>query len=265
MALLQPAQAGDAAADSIAPIHALPPLVDDIASHILAYGVLLAAIATIVMALLELVKGLLRLRMMFHRWHLTRWVFRSANGRRIPWRRRLPAGAQKAPALTQLEALCSVQSSDVLAIYELPADQMVHHLRGAAGVAIDFPDKSPELFTFLTDLTPEEWKSISGATDDGGEWSPTAIRERAKVDHFVTRRLDAFQTHLEYWWARLNQYTAVGGGTLFIIAMLSLSGGAAWSGARVLQTVVLAAFGGMLAPFAKDVVSALINLRAKVD
>ena len=289
MVLLQSGSAGGTSADSIAPIHVLPPLVDDIGSQILAYAVLLAAIATIVMALLELIKGVLRVRMRFHYWHLRRWVRDRGGAPGKVWHHDLRSRDVDPPALIQLKKLCSAQGEDIVAILELPTDEMVRHLRGAAGVAIDFPDRFPDLSRFLMDLTPNvatEWNRLSsvprGESHDGhdrpldldgnddqvasnGEWSAAAIRARARIDHFVTRRLDAFQAHLEYWWARWNQYSAVGGGTLFIAGVLGLSGGAPWGGARVFQTLVLAAFGGMLAPFAKDVVSALINLRAKVD
>lgn len=291
MALLQQGQANGAAADSISPIHVLPPIVDGIGSKILGYAVLLAAIATIVMAMLELIKGVLRLRKRFHHWHLRRWV--EAGGGTSPrrWRYDLRQSGADPQALIELQELCAVDGQDMGAILELPTDEMVGHLRSAAGVAIDFPGEFPHLNAFLTTLTPgmaAEWDRLSTAINgeehtarasnvdtDGadstrhdrrddreGEWNPDAIRARAKIDHFVTRRLDAFETHLEYWWARWNQYAAVSGGTLLIALVLASSGGG-WSVGRVIQTGLLSVFGGMLAPFAKDVVSALINLRAR--
>src|SRR5579872_4717051 len=52
----------------------LPPLVDGFSANILAYAVLLASIATITIALLELVKAVFKLRLVYQKRMVKRWI-----------------------------------------------------------------------------------------------------------------------------------------------------------------------------------------------
>jgi hypothetical protein len=80
---------------------------------------------------------------------------------------------------------------------------------------------------------------------------------KTRIDHFIARKLDAFQTRAEYNWARLNQYVSVSLSAIFLISIfLTLKG-------DFFPSIVLAFFGGMMAPLAKDVVSALSGLKLK--
>lgn len=242
----------------------LPQIVDGFAANIVAYAVLLAAVATITMALLELAKAVGRVRLVYHRRMVAQWV-----------------GAEAYHELLQL-AVAEVESAG--ALFDQPTDKMMGQIQSAANVALDFPELYPSLYGFLTRAprsaaaqketgggrsvgTTEDamvWREYSRTLDldrRGDEALPpgaqAAMRARSRLDHFTTRKLDAFQTRTEYIWARANQLVAVVGCGAFILVILSsipLS---------LPQKVMLAAFGGMIAPFAKDVVSALGGLRAR--
>ncbi len=85
-----------------------------------------------------------------------------------------------------------------------------------------------------------------------------ATQARSRLDHFVTRKLDALQTKIDYMWARLNQTVSIAGSAVFIfVILLKVNNGVADAG-----IFVTSVFGGMIAPFAKDVVTALSNVKA---
>jgi hypothetical protein len=239
----------------------LPLQIEGIAGRILDYAILLAAVGTVTMALVELLKGLFFLRRLFHRYMLDRWLAAAPDPVR--------AGAE----LTILAA-GGQDNSGILC--DQPTARMMGQVQAAANVALDFPDRYPALFGFLASAPSahvkaaasdaETWQAFSvrhlaaRARKTAGEETATraAAQARARLGNLVTRKLDALQTAIEYWWARLNQLAAVSGGTLLLAYLLSKQ--AALTGAQVF---VLALIGGLMAPFAKDVVSALTGLRVR--
>lgn len=240
----------------------LPLEIEGLAGRILDYALLLAAVGTITMALVELLKGLLFLRRLFHRYMLDRWLATAADPER--------AGAE-------LKVLAAGGENNAGILWDQPTAKMMGQMQAAANVALDFPDKYPALYGFLA-TTPsvhleataahdaEIWLAFSEkrlaarARKTAGEETATraAAQARARLGNLVTRKLDALQTAIEYWWARLNQLAAVSGGTVLLAYLLSKQ--VSLTGPQVL---VLALIGGLMAPFAKDVVSALTGLRAR--
>lgn len=249
----------------------LPELVEGFAANILAYAVLLAAIATITMALLELVKAVARLRLNYHKRMVEQWV-------------------SSRDCFQELLVLTVAEVKSSGALFDQPTSKMMGQIQSACSVVMDFPLLYPNMYRFLTDVPTSEaaaretgggtgaggrtsdadtWRDFAARLDQPrGEGAPdgapppgieAATRARARLDHFVTRKLDAFQTRTEYIWARANQVAAVVAAAVFIWVLLRTPEiGASWR-----QAAILAAFGGMLAPFAKDVVSALSGLRAR--
>jgi hypothetical protein len=243
----------------------LPTIVEGVVANILAYAVLLAAIATIAMALLELLKAVSRVRLLYHRWMIKRW---------------------SEQAYPELLLLTVTEVDSAGALFDQPTDKMMGQVQSAANVALDFPEIYPTLYAFLT-RTPasvaarretgvgessgkaedaQVWRQYSRTLDNDRrsdeslpEGAQAAMRARARLDHFVTRKLDAFQTRTEYIWARSNQLVATIGCGVLIYYVLDAS--------RLeltpTQFFFLIVFGAMLAPFAKDVVTALTGLRAR--
>lgn len=249
----------------------LPELVEGFAANIVAYAALLAAIATVTMALLELVKAVLRLRLSYHRRMVREWI-----------------GDERRYEELLVLTVAGVDSAG--ALFDQPTDRMMGQIQSATNVVMDFPMLYPELYEFLTgepssaaaaretELSgktrgktsdAEVWREfairLEASDGEGGAGAPPlegigrATRARTRLDHFVTRRLDAFQTRTEYIWARANQVAAVVGAAVFILVLLVRVG----IEASGLQAFFLASFGGMVAPFAKDVMTALSGLRAR--
>jgi len=246
--------------------------IDPFVRYILDYLIVIAAIATITMALLELAKALFRLRYLFHKWCVTTWVGNPFT----------------------LNELLILSASDVQtagALLDQPTDKMMGQIQSAANVAVDFPDLYSNFYSFLTRVPRSEAAArIAGGittpesgTPDSDVWrnfitkaSPTpseqsgpdeevvaATRARARIDHFITRKLDAFQTRTEYLWARANQAISVAGAAVFIFVLLRSPSTTGVYVPSVARAIFLSIFGGMIAPFAKDVVAALSGLRAR--
>ncbi len=244
------------------------------------YGLLLLAVGTAAMAAVELIKALSRVRLFFHRRRVQAWVGDTkANGGR--------------EAYAQLIALVASDLRYANALFDQPAEKMMAQIQAAAGVAMDYPDRHPALYDFLT-LPPrtdtegeaqiaafaasvepavhdaELWKKFATkhrASEEGvalmisskGEATPESVQAneaRSRLDPLVARRLDAFQTSVEYAWARWNQGLAGVGsfGVLLYILWGVADTTIAWLSWSVL--------GGFVSPFAKDFVSALQRLRA---
>lgn len=249
----------------------LPELVEGFAANIVAYAALLAAIATITMALVELVKVVLRLRLIYHRRMVQDWL-----------------GDERRYEELLVLSVASVDSAG--ALFDQPTDRMMGQIQSATSVVMDFPMLYPALYEFLTGEPASEAAAretslagrTHGTTSDAAVWREfaarleevdgdsgpnapplkgigRATRARNRLDHFVTRRLDAFQTRTEYIWARMNQIASVLGAAIFILVLLTRSS----IETSALQSFFLAVSGGMIAPFAKDVVSALSGLRAR--
>jgi hypothetical protein len=259
----------------------LPNLVDGFAANLIAYATLLAAIATLTMALLELLKAVLQLRPQYHRRMVRRWLASEA-------------------CYEELLILSVAGVDSANALFDQPTGKMMGQLQAATNVVVEFPAMFPAMYDFLTRVPRSEaaaaettgrgvaaagtsdaqvWRAFvaqleSPAPAPGAARSPlsaasadepdpavvrAATHARTRIDHFISRKLDAFQTRTEYLWARANQTAAVAGAAGVIVYLLqSQSVATSW-----LQQVTLAAFGGMVAPFAKDVVSALTGLKTR--
>ena len=109
----------------------LPELVEGFAANIVAYAALLAAIATVTMALLELVKAALRLRLSYHRRMIREWI---GEGKRYE----------------ELLILTVAGVDSAGALFDQPTDRMMGQIQSATNVVMDFPMLYPELYEFLT-------------------------------------------------------------------------------------------------------------------
>lgn len=224
--------------------------------QILDWALLLAAVATVSMALLELVKVLIRARPSFHRKRVQKWV-----------------GAPD--TYDELMMLAVGGGGSANALFDQPTDKMMGQIQAAANTALDFPQRYPRFYRFLTaqpgtqNVTPDEelWFDFCAHAEQGDPIDPesretaaevsAATRARARLDHFVARRLDAFQTVTEYHWARMNQGISVAGASILLFFLLREVG------AISPRTIVACIVGGMTAPIAKDIVTALSGLRVR--
>lgn len=234
----------------------LAKMIDSWNSYIVDWALLLAAVAAITMALLELAKAILRLRPKYHRWRLRSWL-------------------REGGTIKELFILAVGDAGTPNALLDQPTDKMMGQIQAAAQTALDFPLSFPALYTFMTrepsaegaapaeEVDAEIWRRFCARVEEGGKLDSEstevtrATRARARLDHFTARKLDAFQTVTEYIWSRFNQVVAVVGATAFLIFLFTSQGKLSAT------TVATAFFGGMLSPLAKDLVTALSGIAAR--
>jgi hypothetical protein len=219
---------------------------------ILRWAVVLAAVATVVMALLEAIKAVARLRYIYH------WAFvRSWLG---------PA------AFTELKRLTLGRDNRPGPLLDQPTDKLMAQVQASSNLALDFPIAFPALYAFLTSGAvgdthdAETWREFSQAVESGEIKDPavdprawSATRARGRLDHVTARKLDSFQTKTEYWWARLNQLVAITGCGLILHKLIEQYD----PNGSALTHLLIAIAGGTVAPVAKNLATALNELRAK--
>jgi len=242
------------------------------------WATLLAAVGAFAMALLEFLKGFLPMREVFNRDELVAWIAGRAGGA-LPWRiTSRNAAAPHVPAapgrvLAELLDLSIGGPSFAPALFDQPVEKMMGQIQAAANVALEYPNRYPDLYRFL--CHPVVAPTREGETDDATVWAlycariainaevpdadaKEAHQARVRLDNLARRRLDALQARIAFRWARLNQFLSVSLGA--VILWLALQ--------EVPQmNAIVAAFvailGGMLAPLAKDLASALSDIRLR--
>jgi hypothetical protein len=231
----------------------LLPILQNMADNMGRYALVLATVATIVMALVELAKAISYVRPRYHKARVLEFL--------------------RADAVAELLRLIVGGVTTQNAVYDQPTDKMMGQIGAAAKMALDFPNKYPYLYAALTREDQDDaavWKALAEALDNPhvdatgliadppDDVQRRATRARARIDQSVSRKLDAFQLRTEYVWARCNQAVAVGGAILFLALLLR---------PVFIENPITYVFscivGGLMSPVAKDVVTALSGLRTR--
>jgi hypothetical protein len=258
-------------------------VVNSSAGNILYYALVVASVGTVSMAMVEFIKAVGNIRRYFHEWQVRRWI-------RDP------------RALLDLLFLAIGDRGRSDALFGQPIEKMMGQVQAAANVALDFPDRYSELYRFLT-TTDVQAPPVRGnvnavaaglptATDRAGDdrefWhrhiaasrtrqpppaaaaaplatppSPDqldAARARIRLGNLMSRKLDAFQTRTQYYWDRSNQLAAV----LLSMAVMDYALVIANNGKLpTIPVLLLGLLSGAVAPFAKDLSSALAQFGQK--
>ena len=260
--------------------------INQFSGHILDYAMILAAIGTLSMALLELFKSLFDLRLVYNRKRVAKWT----EGHPKAYVQLLQLASGSGPTAPERRGLLKrvtgeVRKSDV--IFDQPAQNMLGQFQAAANLVMDFPHLNEAAYRFLMNQPasgplsgdPSTWleftrqstnpgpsagkaKSRSRAKprDDDFE-ARQAAQARARLANMMSRKLDAFQNETQYYWAELNQRASFLLATGLLLWFMQPAAGL--FSRDGLFTLILAFFGGLIAPFAKDLVSALSGLNAK--
>ena len=238
--------------------------VESFSGKILDYALLLAAIGTIAMALLELIKSVTFWRRHFHRKRIERWLATAPDSK---------------AAYQQLMLLAAGGLESAAVLYDQPTAKLMGQIQAAANVALDFPSKYLAFYEFIA--AAPQVRELRESGDDARLWrkfseermegrprkvsaaddvqARGAAQARARLGNLVSRKLDVLQNEIEFAWARLNQlWSVAGGGALLAWVLLNQK-----SPPSPELVVLLSLLGGLVAPFAKDVVSALTSLRAR--
>jgi hypothetical protein len=243
-------------------------IIQNLADHTLEYALLLAAIGTISMAFIEVFKGVFSLRKHFHRSRVTSWIGDT-------------------DCLNELLLLAAGNPESADVFYDQPTERMMGQIQASANLALDFPDRYKRVYAFFTSLPKSPlFVALVGeqaGADDSATWAKFAVRvasdgelgfkdqpdpsreahqARVRLGNLVARRLDVFQSRTQYQWAWYNQIAGfVVGAGLTVYAITSQS---QINDSRDFVAVVgLSLLAGVLAPFAKDLVSALSSVKAK--
>ena len=238
--------------------------VESFSGKILDYALLLAAIGTVAMALLELIKSVTYWRRHFHRRRIERWLATAPDSK---------------AAHQQLMLLAAGGPRNANVLYDQPAAKLMGQVQAAANVALDFPSKYSAFYEFIAAMPQVRelrdggddaklWRRFSAERMEGRPRKASvaddvqargAAQARARLGNLVSRKLDVLQNEIEFAWARLNQlWSVAGGGTLLAWVLLNQKPHPSPE-----LVVLLSVLGGLVAPFAKDVVSALTSLRAR--
>jgi len=126
-------------------LSAMAQQLDVVAGQILDYALLLAAIGTVTMALLELIKALARWRKRFHRRQIANW---------------LATATTRAALHDQLLLLAAGGTENADVLYDQPTGKLMGQIQAAANVALDFPERYKSFYDFIT---------TAPRGDDGGK------------------------------------------------------------------------------------------------
>lgn len=254
--------------------------VGSLAGNVLHYALVVGAVGTVSMALVEFIKAVGDLRRYFHEWQVRLWIRDSRSFMDLLFL-----------------AIGDMGRSD--ALFGQPVEKLMGQVQAAANVALDFPDKYPELYRFLTttDVPSPPGAVRAGVAASGGPavtdravddrelWhrhvvtnrlragiapgaaatSPPpeqidAAKARIRLGNLMSRKLDAFQIRTQYYWDRSNQLA----GVLISMALMDYALILANKGEiPPLPVLMLGLLSGAVAPFAKDLSSALSQFSRK--
>jgi hypothetical protein len=251
---------------------------------ILEHAMILLAVGTTAMAIVEFVKAVTRWRMRFHRFAVDRWLrgaplspeHRSRAQRFVSffaeewqiWTGTTPL--QDGVSKRELLALVAGGEEDSEAWYDQTPEELFAGLGRSAQLALDFPDRYPALYAFLTSRAPAEGEASDAARwpelaprlqqpgtplaadaadgEDPDRDAPAAVRTR--LGNLVAARVETLQNWSEWRSARAKQFLSFGiAAALFYVN--ELDGGFSVKG------LLLGIVAGTLAPFAKDVTARL--------
>ncbi len=237
---------------------AIQTALDDYVKYLWPMAVALAGVGIATMAALQMVKDLFRLQWYFNRWQVRRWLSQRA-------RRCHEHDASFSPdagwAHVQLITLATAGDED--AFYSLDCQQIAAQMAAASQIALDYPRLYIHLFLCLAaEAEPADVRRVLGPPP-----RPAAkiawIAARNRVAHQVQRTLDGLQISLTNRWKRSNQVVSYMLNVLFVmLALRSLN--AKLTSMPIVDSMLVALLSGFLAPVAKDLVTALQQLRSRV-
>lgn len=238
-------------------------------ANLLQAAALLGLGGVLASATLQLIKDLTPLRLLFHRWWLTRWVAEKLAVTGLD-----TADATRDRAVSDLIALATGGARS--AFFELPPEQMVAQMNAAAAIALEYPSRNGLLLQVLSaGVAPEDFQLIA-RVDSFSEFEArgtqeeraAASRVRNRISHRIQRNLDAVLIAMGNRWRWGMQVAAL----LFSVGYIQFV--VLWFAkadmltrdeivAGMLWAIPIGILGGYLAPLARDLVAAVEGLRKR--
>ncbi len=215
----------------------------------------LAAVGILSMALIEAWKSVRQPRRKYQKDKFEEWFRERAE----------KSGKDAGRALEDLVMLATAGNAD--ALYELPVQRFTGQLNAALQVALAYPDEYPDVVAIMAcGARPDDITILLGLPPDPDNKS--AVQKysaaRTRVASVTQRSLDAIQIDIGNRWARRLHYYSVA------LSSILIGTAAVWSHLRqeslprprdVVVWIVIAVVGGMVAPVARDLVTALKRVR----
>ena len=260
-------------------------IIEAINHNTLDFAILMSAIAASSTSLTEVLKGLFYLLCYFNKREVYSWIPQKEQG-----------------FFNEFLVLTVGSKQDENVLYDQPVEQMMGQIQSAANLSLEFPDRYPKVYKFFTkedsklaspqinDLPNDSqlWETFATSIAEKGFLAdeippqteilsePQVIRRaeqqkhirdaqqaRVRLGHLIARRLDIFQNRTKYKWAKYNQVLSIllGFGLSFYVLYSSYKFD---SLKEYLVLILFSLLAGILAPFAKDVVSVISGLRVRV-
>ena len=226
----------------------------------------LAAVGFAVMAILQAVKDMTRARDAFDRWIVRSWLKKQAATASLKMERPIEANV----AYRDMVQLAT--AGDERAFFALDASQLVGQISSATQIVLDFPHRHEPLFRCLAlGVEPGDIQRILGSApgmrvatlpNERSSEDSELIDARTRVTHQIQRTLDALLVSLNYRWTYWNQVVAMGLNVLLVMLLFSVSPlGRQIGVAGFWIALPMGIISGFVAPVAKDLVSALQQLK----
>lgn len=264
-------------------LFSLPPaLVDALNSDIAKSLGFLAAVGSLSMAFVQVLKDIGPFRQWFNRGFLGTWFQQRLRGqprrgRVLGWvRRRSHDPALESAVDSALRELVDLAAGgSELALLDLPVEQLCGQLNSASQVALEYPNRFPRLFDVLVsgadtaDVAvvargnpvsidyPMESRRIVPPGLDQKDAKQLYLEARARIGQYVQRSIDAIQIRLGARWKWWLQLASFASSAVITYAALHESN-AHWGVLDLLAGCIL---GGFLAPIARDIVVAIQSQR----
>jgi hypothetical protein len=162
-----------------------------IGSQLLDYAIFAATVGTIVMALLELLKAITHARRRFHEYEMRRWIEQKRSGSIGSALRFGSDTAAGSPRWEEFLALVTGGYASRRAVFDQPIEKLMAQVQAAANMALDFPDRYPQLYEFLT-TAPKRKEGAPGASSAPETGSAT---EPSPSDAELWRKAAAARTN----------------------------------------------------------------------
>lgn len=217
------------------------------------YAIIIAAVGTLSMALVDAFKSLFRLRGLYLKWRIRRWINKYDQN-------------HSDLAFDELLSLAAGDKNCPFDWWDQPEEKVFSRIHAAAETALDFPTSYPHIYQCITRyLTHHEkwadhaiaWQSGNSQSVDRSEIDELAAL-RVRLGSAVTRRIEALQMQVQWYWTKFNQI----GAFIISIAIFAIYSSQD-SNIGVPIGIGTGALAGLLAPFAKDLVSRISGARIR--
>lgn len=214
----------------------------------------LMAVATVAMAILQIIKEVTPARRLFQRNWMTKWIATQVRAF-DELHRTAPRTANASIAETSLVELATGRLAD--AFYDLSAEEMMQQANAAGQIVLDEATRYPDLLYVLSEGASAKDLDLVEAGLPASGSTQNYFEARARLTRRMARNLDGARLALSNRWKLWMQITAL---ALTVVAVEAVVWRTYDVGTYVLA-IVVGVVGGYIAPVARDLLAALQRLR----